>query len=288
MKRGEEILKEACARIAMEETETLEKSISPKMARAAETLFQRQRRKIFALIARNAGKQKNRFSPYLRAAACLVLVMGAAWMLLHPKPQDPAPATQVPMETILPYYSASPSPSPSSVPTEIPNSPTPSPEITEKATEIPTKTPELTDKPTISPTETPKPTATPSPAPTETPAPVRKIRPENWSGNYFPDAIPEGYALLESREETGSRTAVYTDGEGGEIIFTEYDGAEMMPIPENARADYIPLHGGAALRLTQGDTASFVWQMEERTLVLTADADLLEEIAQSVKKISRE
>jgi len=61
-----------------------------------------------------------------------------------------------------------------------------------------------------------------------------------------------------------------------------------MTIPENAKAEYVSLHGGAALRITENNVVTLIWQMEERTLVLTADMDLIEKIANSVEKISAE
>lgn len=283
MNRGEDILKEACAQIAMDETDALEKGISSKMERASDTLYQRHRKKVFSLIAQNTKKNQKRMTPWLRAAACLVLILGAVYWTLQQNPQDVMPATQIPTATVMPYYTAVPTAS--LVPAHTPET-TSMPAETPGVTEMPTKSP--TEEPTSPPTYTPSPAITPTPAPTLPPEPARNIWPETWSGIYFPAELPDDYALLETREENNKRTAVYADGQGKTLSFTEYDGSEMLSIPENAKAEYVALHGGAALQLTENDTATWIWQMEERTLVLTADLDLIEKIAKSVEKISGE
>ena len=213
-------------------------------------------------------------------------------MLLHPKPQDFTPATQLPTATVMPYYTAEPSPSPSAVPMEMHELSTEVQKEMENEERFATLRPELTEKQTISPTETPKATekliVTPTPAPTLPPETLQQFWPDGWTGIYFPGEIPDGYVLLESTDENGKRIAVYADKRGGNISFTEYDGTEMIPIPPNVQTDYVMLHGGIALQLTENDIVTLVWQMEERTLVLTAKNEQIAEIANSVKKISEE
>ncbi len=278
----EDWLREACAQIAQEEAETLERSISPKLEQAADTLYQRHRRRVFALIRQNSRQKKGRLAPYFRAAACLALAAGAAFMLLHPKTRDALPAAQPPAASVLPYYTEEPSP----VPTAAADTPAPTYALNfaEKHEKIPTDAPIIAEKPT----ETPTPSPSPTPEPTSTPAPEERVIPADWTGAYFPAEIPEGYALLSSTGEEGMSAAVYADASGGRITFTEYETERSVSIPEDAEMDYIELHGGAALRMVRQDTVLLAWQMEGRTLTLEADARRAMEIAESVEKISAE
>lgn len=277
----EEWLREACAQIAQEEAETLERSISPKLEQAADTLYQRHRRRVFALIRQNSRQKKGRLAPYFRAAACLALAAGAAFMLLHPKTRDALPAVQPPAASVLPYCTEEPSPVPTAADTP---SPTYALNFAEKQTEISTDTPNFSEKAT----ETPTPAPSPTPEPTLTPVPEERVIPADWMGAYFPAEIPEGYALLSSTGESGASVAVYADASGGRIIFTEYETERSVSIPEDAEMDYIGLHDGAALRMVRQDTVLLAWQMEGRTLTLEADARRAMEIAESVEKISAE
>lgn len=289
MKREDEILRETCALLAQEETQELEKSISPKMEQAAEALYQRHRRRVFALISQNTKRQKGRLAPYLRAAACLVLALGAAWLFGQQNMKDPVPADQLPTVSVMPYFTVEPSPSPSVIPTDKPTTiPTEAPEMTEIPTIIPTETQNQTEIPTEIPTETPSPVPTMTPEPTATPAPERKIRPDDWSGLYLPGRMPDAYQWFSSQEGENKRTAVYTDPDGKEITFTEYDAEESIQIPEDAEADYVPLLGGVALRIKTEEGVTLIWQMDGRTLMLTAGEAQAMEIAESVEKISAE
>ena len=73
-----------------------------------------------------------------------------------------------------------------------------------------------------------------------------------------------------------------------EITFTEYDAEESIQIPEDAEADYVPLLGGVALRIKTEEGVTLIWQMDGRTLMLTAGEAQAMEIAESVEKISAE
>lgn len=278
----EEWLREACAQIAQEEAEKLERSISPSLEQTADALYQRHRRRVFALIKQNSRKEKSRLTPYFRAAACLALAAGAAFMLMHPQTRDALPAVQPPAASVRPYYTAEPSPAP--IAAADTSAPTMTFNMTEKQMKIPTDTPKITEKSIEAPTPAPSPT----PEPTLTPVPEERVIPADWMGAYFPVEIPEGYALLGSTGEAGVSVAVYADAEGGRITFTEYETERSISIPEDAEMDYIELHGGAALRMVRQDTVLLAWQMEGRTLTLEADACCAMEIAESVERISAE
>ena len=285
MKQQEDWLRQACERLAQEETEKLESSLTRQDIREAEALFKQHKRKALALIGRNS-KKSGRGMAYLRAAACLILVIGGVYFALTRSSPDPVPLSPGSTSSVAPYLTPSPTFSP--VPTAPAPTATPyletSPTVTAVFTEIPTVSPTFTPTPTVTPTFTPTPSPTETP-PTPTPAP---LIPGAWTGEYFPEWLPEGYEFVQLEQGEGSRSAVYALGDS-RLIFTEYDAADAVPLPDAAeRTDapaYIQCGDTVALRVPTQNGTFISWSAQGRSFSLLTRADQPEEIVKSVKKI---
>lgn len=290
MHNQDDLLRRACAMLAEEETRQLEDHLSPAQIREAEELFHRHRMNVLSLIAKETKKKKRGLPAFLKAAACLVLIAGAAYIALHQNAPDPQPMTPVPSASVIPYYSSVPTETtiPSATPkkTEIP---TYAPTFAPTETLIPTNTSFINNIPEVTPTFTPIPTSTPSPAPTQPPSAETNglgDAPNLWQGAYFPQYLPEGYAIADTEEDGLSHSIVYTKGTS-RIIFTEYEGQKLLSIPENARISYIQLGDLIALKMETESSIILSWEQEGYTFSLTCPDDQAEEIAASVKKIFR-
>ena len=290
MSRQEDLLRQACSMLAEEETNTLEKSLSPAAIAEAEKLYRQHRMKIFALIRKETGKKKGSMPFLLKTAACLVLIAGTAWIALHQQHPDPTPMTPLPSASIAPYYS--PIPTETILPTSLPAETPPS-----TFTPIPTNThpPVPTSSPTIAPTTTPTPTFTPLPtkspdvSATNTPILSQEppgLAPSQWQGVYFPQLIPEGYTIADTEEDATSHSIVYTKGTNS-IIFTEYDMQKSMTIQEGAKLSYVQIGDRIGLKMETENAVTLSWEVDGRTLSITCTAADAEEIASSIKKVSR-
>ncbi|MBQ4073644.1 MAG: DUF4367 domain-containing protein [Clostridia bacterium] len=290
MNRQEELLRQACAMLAEEETNALENSLSPAAKAEAEKLYRQHRLKIFALIQKETKKKKGAFPFLLKAAACLMLIAGAAWIGLHQHHPDPIPMTPLPSASIVPYYS--PVPTETIIPTHAPEEtaiPTLTPDPTSTPTPVPTITPTFTLTPTPSPTFTPLPTRTPDvaeAAPAVIPEETSGTAPGQWQGVYFPQALPEGYAIADTEEDSSSRSIVYTK-DTSSIIFTEYNLQKAMTIQEGAKLSYVQIGDQIGLKMETDNAVTLSWEMDGHTLSITCTAADAEEIAASVKKVSR-
>lgn len=306
MKREDEWLREACAQLAQEETEQLEKSMNRKATQEAEALFQRHKRQALKLIAKNS-KKRGSFPVTLRVAACLVLVVGAVWLALSQQSKEPTPLSPVYTASVAPFVSASLAPSPTITPspmvTPVPTVPpasTPNPyfrksdwEIREEdaVTSIPTLSP------TSSPTITPEPTFTPKLVPTKTPIPTLEVNTEPepdayqtgldvWNGNYFLGRFAAEWELIGVEQDAGCQRIEYRI-DGISIAFTEYAASQMIETPADASLAYVALDdNGIALKMTLGDRVILAWEAGGQTLVLEGNEQLAEQLAASVEKIS--
>ena len=290
MSRQEELLRQACAMLAEEETNALENSLSPAAKAEAEKLYRQHRLKIFALIQKETKKKKGALPFLLKTAACLMLIAGAAWIALHQQHPDPTPMTPLPSASIAPYYS--PVPTETIIPTHAPEEtaiPTFTPDPTNTPSPIPTVSPTSVLTPTPSPTFTPLPTRTPDvaeAAPTMSLEETSGTAPGLWQGVYFPQALPEGYAIADTEEDSSSRSIVYTK-DTSSIIFTEYNLQKAMTIQEGAKLSYVQIGDQVGLKMETDNAVTLSWEMDGHTLSITCTAADAEKIAASVKKVSR-
>ena len=303
MKREEELLRQACAEIAQEEADQLERGLTPSDIRQAEQAYRRHRKKALSLIRRSA-KTTRPIRVYLSAAAAAAVIFAAVYVSLNHSAPDPVTVSQPPTASVAPYYSPVPTAEPSPAPTSIP--PTESPVFTDIPTTSPTKTPnsattELVsptfgEAPEVTPTQTPVPAWTPSPAPTQTPAPTatpepaptaqapEDALPEGWTGSYFPALWLSGAHFSQQNAGDGWRSVV-CEFEEGQWEFTEYDTAEMVAVPQNAAVSYVQWNDIVALRTEDAEGVTLAWTQEGRSFSLRCTAGDGEDIAKSVKKI---
>lgn len=290
MSRQDDLLRQACAQLAQEETDQLEKQLTNADMQEAEALFARHRRKALGIIAQHTGTASSRRAAALRIAACLLLIAGGLYLGLRKSapPPDLTPLASAPSPSVAPYYSQMPKDAPgeTAFPTETPalapteaTVPSPVPKEAEKPI-ITTDPGNASDDLSISPTESPISSETPSHFPTETAKPF--MAPDLWTGQYFPQSLPESYVLSLLTQENGVHIAAYTR-EDRELVFTEYDTARSITTPGQAQRDYVQLTDGAiALRLTSDEGVLLAWDIEGRTLTLFGEeADVLA-IADSV------
>lgn len=285
MKRQDEWLREACARLAEEETEQLEKSMDAQTAQEADAIFKRHRRKILSLLAQNS-KRKSRAVVYLRAAACLVLIIGAVFISFTQNTPAPKPLAPVYSATVAPFHSPEP------IPTQTPFftvSPSPSPTFMQKI--VPSSTPYATYSPSPVPTATPAPTVTPAPSPIPTalptPAPTVNAWQEGmnqWTGHYFPITSKDGWTMETMEQGNQYQRVIYSSADGNQMIFTEYNAAQTIEVPDGASLSYVQLSQGIALRMETQSGVLLAWETDGRTLTLHADA-LADDFASSVQKI---
>lgn len=251
MKREDELLREACAEIAREETEALNRSLTLEEIRRAESVFQEHRETALRKIRGYRAAARKR---YLYAVAAVILLTGGALLAWKRTPPDNPPAAQ-PLSTVAPYYTALPTETPISAPME---------------------TPAPTEAPTSAPTETSVPTETPKPDITA---------PEGWTGLYFPQTIPEGYELKYLAQEDGRHTAAYAR-DGREMLFTEYDSVQAIQVEADGESRYTALPDGSIALRTETDAGvTLIWDKDGRTLTVACEEADPEEIAGSVKKI---
>ena len=300
MKREEAWLKEACAQLAREETDALEKSLTETEKRRAEEAYRRHRRKALSLIRRGTpGKSPALIG--LRAAAVLVLLAGGLYLALRQPPPDTVPQTHVMTGTAAPYYSPVPTLSP--IPTAfLEDASTTTPEIFETSTVFPTEMPFSEPTPTIIPTVTPTilPTAEPTPAPTAAPAaeptlaptaepaatPVPEsgdenlTPPESWTGSFFPMGLLYDDAAL-----------AVTWGEGwqqvssGGWVFTEYTDGRVLDVPPDAAVSYVQWEDTVALRAETDESVTLIWVQDGRSMRLSAASEDAVEMAKTVQKV---
>ena len=297
MKQTDDLLREACAELAEEETDALEQSLNRTAIREAEEVYRHHRPKALRLIRRYTRKAGTNAARMLPIAAALVIALGGVLLALRKPASDSIEQTQLPSEiSVQPFYTDSGllSPTsmissttfvPSTTPTEV-SFPTLLPIATDFSTVVPTLIPLPSRIPTQVPTPVPTfaPTATPQPAVSPTSA---SIAPTGWQGEHFPSLLPPGFELLSVSREDDGCTAAYTRY-GQTLIFTEYDASHLIETPARADYSYIEINGETALQVKSEDGVTLTWSQDGHTLSLfTPQGDGID-IAQSVKKITDE
>ena len=297
MKREEEMLREACAQLAQEETRQWEQSLTRTELRQAEEAYRHHRRRALSLIRRNTRKQAP-IGKWLQIAAILVILTGAVYWTLEQSPRETVvPQVQLSGTTVAPYYSSVPSPSPSAEavwvdsPTAVPISPTSTPFF-------PTDTPILAETQTISPTATPTPAPTPEPTPTltpvptaaPTPAPIAEpspepvpALPEDWTGDHFPMGLLDAASVPAVTRGDGWQQAAWD-----ECTFTEYADDRVLDVPEDAEVSYVQWEGTVALRIETEAGVTLAWVQDGHSMRLHSSFENIEKIAKTVEKISAE
>lgn len=313
MNRSDELLREACAQIAEDETEALARHVSPALNREAEEMYRRHRRHVFRLIEKNS-KKRSRPAVWLRAAACFVLMAGVVFLALHQRqpdhntPLSPGPSASIAPFTSDPADTSSPAATAETAPTVTQpcvwsfSTQTPLPAATAEPTH--TVTPNLTELPyastavegTPAPLEAPEPDTNrapdeiteaiilPTPAPTPQPVPTQAENGlECWPGLFF----PAGMTVQPEQITLADEYAVYTYADAhGLVSFTEYAAAALLsPVPNGAQ-QYVALNGVVALMETANGQTTLTWSMDGHTLVLTAPAEDAARIALTVGKIA--
>lgn len=281
MKREADWLREACADLAEEEIRLLDRGLTPDERRQAEETYRGHKRTALALIRRRSARSAA--APYLKAAAVLALLVGAAYFSLRQSQPEHVPLIQPPAASVGPYYTAVPAAAFSETPTP---TPTPAP---------PTPTPVSTDAPVPV-------TPTPAPSPAPTPASRRLPPPSGWSGNYFLSGeLPASagldltkYGRCSVRAEDDLQTVSYSY-DGWELRFTEYASSVPVPVPEDADVSYARLSDGViALRAETAEGVTVSWDQGGQTLSLFLSAGAPRDsadplaIARTAEKFSEE
>lgn len=288
MNRSDELLREACAQIAEDETDALARHVSPALNREAEEMYRRHRRYVFRLIEKNS-KKHSRPAVWLRTAACFVLMAGVVFLALHQRqPDHNTPLSPGPSASIAPFTSDpadTSSPAATAEPTHT---------VTPNLTELPYASTAVEGTP--APLEAPEPDTNrapdeiteaiilPTPAPTPQPVPTQAENGlECWPGLFF----PAGMAIQPEQITLADDYAVYTYADAhGLVSFTEYAAAALLsPVP-NGERQYVALNGVVALMETANGQTTLTWSMDGHTLVLTAPAEDAERIALTVGKIA--
>lgn len=295
MKREEDWLREACARLAQEETDQWEQGLTRAELNQAEEAYRRHRRRALSLIRRNTRKQAP-VGKWLQIAAILAILTGAVYWTLEQSPRETAvPQVQLSGVTVAPYYSPVPSPSPSAeavwvnFPTAMPISstntpiyPTNAPISEETPTISPTAAPTLAPTLEPTPTLTPVPTATPTPAPTAepSPAPVSAL-PEDWTGAHFPMGLLDAANAPAVTRGDGWQQAAWD-----EWTFTEYADDRVLDVPEDAEVSYVQWENTVALRTETEAGVTLAWVQDGHSMRLQSSSESIEQIANTVEKIS--
>ena len=298
MKREADWLREACADLAEEEIRLLDRGLTPDERRQAEETYRGHKRTALALIRRRSARSAA--APYLKAAAVLALLVGAAYFSLRQSQPEHVPLIQPPAASVGPYYTAVPaaafSETPTPTPTPAPPTPTPTPSPAPTPTPAPpTPTPVSTDAPVPV-------TPTPAPSPAPTPASRRLPPPSGWSGNYFLSGeLPASagldltkYGRCSVRPEDDRQTVSYSY-DGWELRFTEYASSVPVPVPEDADVSYARLSDGViALRAETAEGVTVSWDQGGQTLSLFLSAGAPRDsadplaIARTAEKFSEE
>ena len=99
--QGDVLLREACAMIAQEEADRLEREMPRTVRKDAEALYRRHRPTVRMLIARNTRPRKSPLRTVLRSAACAAAAAGILFFALR-SPAPESTGTQSTASPVLP------------------------------------------------------------------------------------------------------------------------------------------------------------------------------------------
>lgn len=298
MHKQDTLLEQALFEIAAQETRTLEQCMTFADMQAAKRMQNEHKKDALALIR----KHIKTFSaaPYLRVAAVLVVLLGGLFLLRSlPTEKNILPPEVQHLQPLFTHFPAEASPTVNSgLPTSTPifgsdelPSPTPTPQNTVFVPVNTTHAPVLTPTPTLIPTATPTlaPTLTliPTAPPTAAPTSESAYYPDDWQGDYFPQAHNGQWAMKKGSNDD-SNVAVYDDS----YEFAEYANQVILPVTdaEDCRFRYVSVNGVPAL-LTEDKAGrlTLTWDVEGRTLSLftpIGDEETLLSLAETVCPIA--
>ena len=110
--------------------------------------------------------------------------------------------------------------------------------------------------------------------------------PAEWTGDYYPLYIPDGFAVTEVSSLFASIN--FSSSDGFNIRFTELTPDDQTNIDsEDARLSYTTINGENAFIVEKDDSVTVAWAVNDRYFVLNADTAQAEalEIARSVRRI---
>ncbi len=287
MREQNDVLEQALAALAAEETRTLEQQMTFSDMQTAKKMQLAHSKENRALIRKHT--RTFRPAPFLRAAAAIAVVVGGLMLLRSSMPEKADVLTPTAPSLSTQTTSPSSTQEPNNV-IIVPISPTTTPSINTIEPNISTFTPLPTHSPSPAPTAEPTavPTATPSPVPTAAPnatsVPLAAPQhPDGWQGSYFPGKNPGDWLLKPS----SGMTAVYDDN----YEFTEYDHVTnpLSDARDIAEYAYVMINGVPAL-LTEDRAGQYTltWDVDGRTLSLFSpdgEKETLLDIANSVIKL---
>lgn len=111
--------------------------------------------------------------------------------------------------------------------------------------------------------------------------------PAEWQGDYYPAYIPEGFSVASF--DTAVCMVTYRNDEDAKIMFAEFDEDSATSVDtENAKLDYVTIHGDTALVIDHGDHVAITWNNGQRYFLLLSDASREETLhmAESVLRIN--
>ena len=244
MAKHDDLLEQALAEIAMEETTRLKAQLhDPALRDAADSLYVRHRSRLLAKL--QARKKRRSYTRFFQLAASVLLVIGA-WQVFKQPVKDmlnkPVPLT-------------------SGAPTFVP------------------ATPALLETPTLVPaTATAAPTASPSPEPTATPTLAPAPLADAWGGTYFVTS-KEKYTL-KGLVPGNMHRAEFADADGNAYTFAEYPQPTLPSIEKGAQLQYVHLPDGTVALTAEGPQgAQVIWDVDGRTLSVFTQASLNEALA---------
>lgn len=315
MKKQEFMLRQACERIAREDTEALEQALSARRfdvtPEEAEALYHKNQKKTLAQIAA-LTRRKRRKAAFLRAAACIALLLSVGWRFLSHTPPEHTPAAPMYSASVVPYASpasapteaspaatVTPMPTPANASTVFPQNTTNVVVVANTATVFPTQTPNIIDISHPSPTEDEVPIQIPestvTPQPTLSPAPQQpSSAPAGWTGSHYPAYLPAGWDAKEAEAYAGCAVIAFDGGTAGRLTLTEYFESRLEPLSaqDGLACRYVALNDHVALLVSGADgedSLSLIWEQDGCTLRLDGnraqEAEIIA-VARSTEKIS--
>jgi len=118
--------------------------------------------------------------------------------------------------------------------------------------------------------------------------------PEGWRGNYYPTWLPEGYAFERLQDEFPAQEALYRNGQGDVLVFSENTQSVHFELQgdETAVFDYKALDDKtvALTALSQEQGCFVVWDINGQTLMVSTNVSSEETalaVAQSVEPVKK-
>lgn len=109
----------------------------------------------------------------------------------------------------------------------------------------------------------------------------------NWTDEYMPGYIPEGYEISNVTNTESIKSITYINSEDGAILYNEFSsGTNVAVDSENAsRIETIEINGNTGTLIVKAPMASVIWEMDGKLFLIQGNigADEAVRIAESVK-----